>query len=383
MPSSVPYQREYGLDWLRVIAFLILIGYHTGMFFVPWKWHVKNPELSESLAWVMLFFNRWRLPLLFFISGAGVYYALRKRSWGEFAGERMRRLFLPLAFGMFVIVPPQIYYERLDQGVSFSSYWAFWRTVFDFVSYPQGSLSWHHLWFVAYILVFSLLGIPVFALLKTARAGSLIEAFARFCEKPGAIYLVGVPNLLLAAWLGPKWPTTHNLTADWANLTGSLLTFLWGFIICGNERFLSLIVRKRREFLIVALLLTAVFYGLRLTDVRESWSPVQRFAVSLTVESYMGMAWIVTLVGWSREKLNRDSPLLRYATEAVYPFYIVHQTITVTLAYYMIGWNASIPVKLPLLAGGTFLGSWAFFEITRRHPLTRLLFGMKPVRSNP
>jgi hypothetical protein len=90
------------------------------------------------------------------------------------------------------------------------------------------------------------------------------------------------------------------------------------------------------------------------------------------------MSWLLALVGWSREKLNRDSPLLRYATEAVYPFYIAHQTITVALGYSMIGWAAPIAVKLPLLAGGTFLGSWVVFEVTRRNPVTRVLFGMKP-----
>lgn len=378
MGSLADARREYGLDWLRVFAFLILIGYHTGMFFVPWAWHVKNPEQSESLTWVMLFFNHWRLPLLFFISGAGVFFALRRRSYARFAGERLRRLLVPLVFGMLVVVPPQIYYERMYRGATFASYWDFWKTVFELTPYPQGNMSWHHLWFVVYILVYSLVGIPVFAMLKSGGGRRVVEALARFCERPGAIYLVNVPNMIVAAWLGPKWPTTHNLIADWANLTGALLTFLWGFIICGNDRFLNLIVRKRREFLLVAIVITAAFYGLRLTDWRASWTPQQRFFSSLLIDAYMGMSWLLALVGWSREKLNRDSPLLRYATEAVYPFYIAHQTITVALGYSMIGWAAPIAVKLPLLAGGTFLGSWVVFEVTRRNPVTRVLFGMKP-----
>ncbi len=378
-PSSNP-AREYGLDWLRVIAFAILIGYHTGMFFVPWDWHIKNPERSESLTLVMLFFNRWRLPLLFLISGAGVAFSLRRRGYAQFAGERLHRLLLPLVFGMLVIVPPQIYFERLDRGVSYSSYLEFWKTVFAFQSYPQGNLSWHHLWFVAYILVFSLVCIPIFAALKSARGQQLVEALARLCEKPGAIYLIGLPNLALAAWLGPKWPTTHNLTSDWANLTGSLLTFLWGFVICGNPRFLDVIVRKRRELLLFALVMTVLFYGYRLTPLRESWTPLQRMSASMLIDSYMGFGWVLALLGWSRVKLNRDSRLLRYATEAVYPFYIVHQTIIIAIAYHMIGWNAPIAVKFPLVAAGTFFGSWAVFEITRRHAATRILFGMKPAR---
>jgi hypothetical protein len=231
---------------------------------------------------------------------------------------------------------------------------------------------------VAYILVFSVLGIPVFAALKSRTGRRAVEALARFCEKPGAVYLINVPNMIVAAWLGPKWPTMPNLIADWANLTGSLLTFLWGFIICGNDRFLGLIERKRREFLLLAAVLTVVFYAFRLTDWRAAWTPEQRLLSSVLVETYMGMGWICGLVGFSRANLNRDSRYLRYANEAVYPFYIVHQTITIALAYPMIGWTAPIPVKLPLLAAGTFLGSWLVYELTRRHRVTRLLFGMKP-----
>ena len=95
--------REFGLDWLRVFAFTVLIVYHSGMPFVRWGWHIENSDKSTLLEYVMLFANRWRLPLLFFISGAGVAFSLRRRGWGEFAGERLRRLLLPVAFAMFVI----------------------------------------------------------------------------------------------------------------------------------------------------------------------------------------------------------------------------------------------------------------------------------------
>ncbi len=369
-------RREYGLDWLRVIAFVILIGYHTGMFFVSWDWHIKNPERSRALEWVMLFFNRWRLPLLFFISGAGVFFSLRRRSLAQFAAERIRRLLLPLAFGMLVVIPPQIYFERMYRGQAVGSYWEFWATVFHFVPYPAGNTSWHHLWFVAYILVYSLACMPLFALLKSGAGRRFVESLARAAERGAVIYLFSIPSLAVAVWLGPRWPVTHNLIADWANLTGSLLTFLWGFIICGNERFLGTLQRRRREFLIVAVAMTAAMYGLLLGRWTAGWTPAARLWAGAVVNAYLGMGWIFSLVGYSRTYLNRESPALRYATRAVYPFYIVHQTITVCLAFYMTGWSAPIAVKFPLLAGGTFLGSWIIFELARRTPVTRALMGI-------
>ena len=103
--------RRYDLDWLRFIAIVILLFFHTGMLFNPWGWHIKNNELSEGFRYWMAWLHYWRMPLLLFISGAGTYMALGKRSPAQFAGERFKRLFIPLLFGMFVVVPPQIYYE--------------------------------------------------------------------------------------------------------------------------------------------------------------------------------------------------------------------------------------------------------------------------------
>lgn len=378
MSPTEPRQREYGLDWLRCFAFVILIGYHTGMYFVSWPWSVKNPESSEWLTWVMIFFNRWRLPLLFFISGAGVGFSLRRRTNGQFVRERLRRLLIPLAFGMFVIVPPQIYIERIREGWHYASYWEFWGTVFRMVPYPKGNLSWHHLWFLPYILTYSLLGLPLFAALRTAKGRAFTDGLARLCDIPGIIYLVNVPNIAAGVILGPHWPVTNNLTSDWANFTGSLITFLWGFVICGSPRFLDLIQRRCREFLFVAVGTMVLFYGIRLPHVLDGTSPYQRLWIFTLVDSYFGMAMILTLVGWSRTLLNRDSPALRYATQAVYPFYIVHQTITVLLGYAWLGWHAPFVVKFPALFGGTFLGSWMVYETVRRNRVSRLLFGMKP-----
>jgi surface polysaccharide O-acyltransferase-like enzyme len=375
-PGARP--REYALDWLRVIAFVVLIGYHCGMYFVPWPWSVKNPVSSQWLTWVMDFFNRWRLPLLFFISGAGVCFSLERRTQAQFVRERLRRLLIPLVFGMFVIIPPQIYVERVMAGWHYTSYWAFWGTTFTTGAYPKGNLSWHHLWFLPYILTYSLLGLPLFAALRTRAGRAWSDGLARLCDRPGFIYLLNLPNIAVGLWLGPHWPTTHNLTSDWADFTGSLITFLWGFIICGNPRFLDLIERRRREFLYVALGMTVLFYGRSLPQVLPNASHFQWLILNNLIDAYFGMAMILSLVGWGRALLNQDSAALRYATAAVYPFYITHQTITILLGYAWLGWNVPFVLKFPALFGGTLLGSWLIYEAVRRHPLSRLLFGMKP-----
>jgi glucan biosynthesis protein C len=371
-----PADREYGLDWLRVFAFCILILYHSGMAFVSWDWHLKNPQQSSTLEFFMLLVNRWRLPLLFLISGAGVFFSLRRRSFLEFSSERLKRLLIPLLVGIFVIVPPQIYFERLSQGAQYT-YAEFYPSVFQFSPYPAGSFSWHHLWFVAYILVYSLVGIPVFAFLRRDAGRRLVATMVQMFERwPLLIYLVNVPNILVDVFLGPHWPRTGNLISDWANLTGAFLTFLWGFIIASNSDFLGLITRRRREFLIAGFAVAALFFTANYAFT-GSWPRAASFWFRTLVSSYFGMTWIFALVGYARAVITQPSRWLTYATQAVYPFYIFHQTITVAIVYYVIPWSIGVWPKLAIVAVVTFAGSWLLFEIVRRLSILRPLFGLK------
>jgi glucan biosynthesis protein C len=114
------------LDWLRVIAIAILLVYHTGMLFVGWDFHIQNPETIDALARPMDFSHRLRMPLLFVIAGAGMWLAARRRSVASLMGERTRRLLVPVVFGMLVIVPPQLYIERLFDGQWTGGYWEFY-----------------------------------------------------------------------------------------------------------------------------------------------------------------------------------------------------------------------------------------------------------------
>ena len=62
--------RRYDVDWLRSLAFILLIFYHIGMFYVAdWGWHVKSEYQSQFLKNIMLLVNQWRMPLIFLISG--------------------------------------------------------------------------------------------------------------------------------------------------------------------------------------------------------------------------------------------------------------------------------------------------------------------------
>jgi peptidoglycan/LPS O-acetylase OafA/YrhL len=90
--------------------------------------------------------------------------------------------------------------------------------------------------------------------------------------------------------------------------------------------------------------------------------------------------WLMAILGYARRYLNFSTKALQYANEAVYPFYILHQTVIVCIAYYMINWQASIAVKYTLICIGMFLICWLLYEfLIKRTNLTRMLFGLKPL----
>ncbi len=373
-PAGQP--RHYYLDWLRVLAFGLLIFFHTGMFFVSWEWHIKNNQLSEWLELPMIFSSQWRMSQLFIISGAAVFFALRKRTGGSFAGERLKRILLPLAFGMFVVVPPQIYFERLTQGKAFS-YWEFYPSVFQFQPYPEGSFSWHHLWYLAYIFVYSLIALPLFLYWKSGKADRMAGNVSRWMGKSWPLWLPTLWLWLGDAWLEDRWPSSHDLLFDWANHFQYFSLFLFGYLLSWQPALGEAIQQRRKVSLTVGVTTLTILYAFFWIDWQEPEGIVDVLYGSI---KFINMwAWLLIILGFGRALLNRDSAGLRYANEAVYPFYILHQTIIICLAYPVIHWNLPVGVKFGLISLGTFAVSWLLYEgLIRRFGLFRLLFGLKP-----
>ena len=108
---TTPHSRRYDLDWLRIIAFGLLIFYHIGMFYVSWDFHVKSVHAGPDIEPLMKLINPWRMTVLFIISGVALRFAMDMARFGRFAWSRFWRRFLPLAFGVLVIVAPQSWLE--------------------------------------------------------------------------------------------------------------------------------------------------------------------------------------------------------------------------------------------------------------------------------
>ncbi len=365
--------RRYDLDWLRVLVFLLLIFYHVGMFFVPWDWHIKNDRLYQWLEYPMLFINQWRLPILFVISGMGTSYALAKRTGKQFAWERIKRLLLPLAIGILLVVPPQVYFERLASGQFSGGYWCFWPAEAFIGVYPEGNFSWHHLWFLPYLLLFSLVLIPLFISLRKNPDNRFLQWVKQQLKRPAGFLWFLIPLLLAQIFLKPYFPETHALIGDWFTLANYLLLFFYGYVfIAIKEVFWTTVLRNRRMFLNSGIFFFSLWIWLISTNPEggEYLKPVARVANCFS--------WILAIFGYAGNYLNRNNAFLAYANQAVYPFYILHQTITVSLGYYVKDLEWGFGTKFLFLSTGTFIITFLIYEfLIRRRNILRPLFGLK------
>ncbi len=382
MPKT---SRRYDLDALRVIAFALLILYPVGMYYVAdWGWHIKSPAPSEFLKNLMYLTNPWRMSLLFFVSGAALYFACQKLSRLELVNLRNKRLLLPLVFSMAVIVPPQLYVELVtSEGAQFS-YGEFYRLYLDIntEAYPQhqhsplGLWTWNHLWFLAYLWVYTLVFVVVKPLMDRA-AASLSDA------RPSWLVLLLLPVALLTLnrlALADDYPPSNALFGDWYNHARYLGFLFAGYLLADCAGFWELLGRYRWRWLGGALVAYVVLLGIAHEQV-PVWFPfvgedAQTVLIRLLV-SFDQWLWVAAVLGLGFHYLNRPGRILSYMNVAILPWYILHQTLIVVLAFWLSSLSLPQPVEVALLITATVLGCALGYELVKRFWLGRLLFGLK------
>ncbi|MCC3158247.1 acyltransferase family protein [Hymenobacter sp. 15J16-1T3B] len=372
-----PTARHTYLDWLRLLCIAGVLVFHCAMpFATDEQWHIRNAESSNLLLELVAFMHLWRMPLLFFVSGAVSYYMLRRRSAGSFVGLRVRRLLVPLVFGMLVVVPPQIYMERLTQGFQ-GSFWHFYPSIFTTGSYPHGNLSWHHLWFVAYLLDYDLLLAPLFAWLAGPRSAGFRARLGRLAGGY-RVYLLAVPGIVWYAATSRALPQTNDLIHDGSFFVYWLLFVLMGFVCAAQPALLARLEQLRRSSLTVGFVALLALNYLRWNNVElpDGFPPVFPPTIAWSL--------VLAFIGYGKHYLQRPHPALNYLNQAAYPFYILHQTVIVVLAYYVVQTPDSVPSKYLFLVVVTLLVSMGLFHLLIRPvPVLRFLFGMKPQEPRP
>jgi hypothetical protein len=383
--NSPPGERLFYVDWLRIAAFTLLVLYHVGMLYVPWHFHVKQEPTYATLEPLMRLSNPWRMGLLFAISGLATGLMLGRPG---LARERSRRLLLPLLLGMAVIVPPQAWLQVREQFGYPGGYLDFLRLYFSayggFCNARECLVlpTWNHLWFLPYLWAYTMLALLALRWLPAAWPSCLADRLAR----PPGWALLALPALALGALRGhlyPRFGETHALVDDWAAHAAYLPLFCFGLLLARRRGLLAQLQGLRWPALALGLAGWAVLVGYPglvagWPAVPEAWRLPMRWA-------FAAAQWggIVAAFGFARTHLNFDHRWRAPLTEAVFPLYLVHQTILIAAAVALRSLALPAGPEAALIVALTFGGGIAAWQVARRVRGLRPWMGLSPRPAPP
>jgi peptidoglycan/LPS O-acetylase OafA/YrhL len=376
--------RLYYLDWLRVLAILTVFVYHTSRLFNVEDWAVKNPTWYPWVEVWNGFATTWMLPLIFVISGASLFYAAGKgeggiRGAGTFVKDKALRLLVPWLVCVFTHASLQRYLERITHGEFSGSFFQYLPQYYT----SDLNLYGAHLWYLWVLFLFSVLLYPLLRWLK-GRGRDVLSKLGDLLALPGAVYALVLPSILLAVLLDYE-----NMPRDagW-----NFFVYLWltlaGFLIASDERLQASAERLRWLSLPLGLFLVGLFLALlQILVVGQGMVPAYGtwlYTLGWGIRALASWCAILAILGFGRKYLNFSTPSLKYANEAVLPFYILHQTIIMGVGCFVVQWAIPDLLKWVIVLLVSFVFIMVLYEfLVRRFNVMRFLFGMKPLPKAP
>jgi len=396
MSTDIPKiidSRRYDIDWLRTLAFILLIFYHIGQFYVmDWGWHVKSAYLSEPLKNIMLLVNQWRMPLIFLISGVALSLVESKLSSSKLLESRLSRVLLPLLFGMFLIVPPQVYYELVQSEGYAAGYFEFLKLYLNInttmysehqlltirTGFSLGLITYNHLWYLLYLFTYTLIYVAIKPLLVKINWKKLDKSTSAYTILAIPLLLCLFYDLVLLQYFPDD---TFVLIGDWYNHALYFTMFMLGYALAKSPSVWQTLIEYRKTWLVLAI----ISYTLMIIRFNRAWgfdvdyndaSMVTQILIS-AIWSVNKVFWLLALLGFAGAYLNRPNPILTYMNEAVLPWYILHQTLIIIFAMKLAELKLGPVLEPSLLIMLTFLGCAIGYEIIKRFTVTRFIFGLK------
>jgi hypothetical protein len=357
------------VDWLRVVAVAGVFLVHVCEVFNPWdEWHITSPHPTRLAGEVALIMAPWIMPLFMLLAGVSAWYALEHRTNAGYVRERVLRVLLPLVVGTLVLVPPQVYLERRLNGQFSGSFWSFYPHFFQGI-YPKGNFSWHHLWFLAHLFVYSLLALPLFRYWRSERGGASLRWIAqRFSARGGVIWLA-LPLILERSLLWGLFPERHMLTTDWANHSLLFVAYVYGFILAATPQLGQAIDKQWPVAANAAVLSTIALSIGAWTDLIPDRLPdpyAKGHVAFWVLYALCAWAWMVATLGVARRWLRDETVLLRYGRAIGYEWYLVHQPVIVALAYLIVQSRMAVGAQFSVLLLASFVLTWIGAELVRR-----------------
>ncbi|SFF59410.1 acyltransferase family protein [Thermoflexibacter ruber] len=334
--------RHYQFDWVRILAFALLIAFHISCIFTRENWYIVNAEKSQILTLIFKFISQWRIPLLFFISGAVLAFAIKPNAISKYITNRVIRLLIPLFFSMVVVNVPISFYSALFNKSYQGSFWDFYAYVLE-----NKQFHWQHLWYVAYLFVYSLLALPLFIYVLKNKV-NFNNFIAYFIHKIRFLLLF-LPLILVHLSLVDSFPITHLIWGDWYFFTFNFVIFMYGFLFANSNTLIGLVHQHRLRFLLVVISLTFLLIIFE----RLETNAIIYYIFKILKPAYI-LLCIVTIIAFAHQYLSFNHKWISYLSQAIYPFYILHMPITVIIGYYVVALNLNLYIKFIILKSKRF-----------------------------
>jgi peptidoglycan/LPS O-acetylase OafA/YrhL len=378
---AVQSNRRYELDWLRVLAILLVFLYHSTRFFNLGDWHVKN---VHTFVWVEIwnvFATRWMMPLFFIISGASLFYAIGKSGgWPKFYVDKFLRLMIPVLLASVTHSALQVYLERLTHGQFSGSFFSFLPGYFDGVYLATGmpgNFAYHgmHLWYLFFLFLYGLVCYRLFIWLK-AGGREILNRITSLFAIPGLVYLWFVLPLLIMRALIPQ------AVLDAGSGGWGFLYYIWflisGFLMASSDRLQHNIKNQRWISLLLGVVLMSAFLYQSFSSSRVVFPLWISDWIYALLSFFSAWCWLLAILGFGMRYLAFDRPLLRYANEGVLPFFILHQTVLLGTGYFIMSWEIPDVLKWAIVFTSSFVIIMALYTLLiQKFEPFRFLFGMK------
>jgi glucans biosynthesis protein C len=369
---NVIKERSYYIDWLRVIATIGIFLFHNSRVYDYGDWSIKNIQTTLFATQFVEFMNIWMMPLFFVLSGASVYFSLRSRTGSSFLKERFFRIMIPwLVTGMFIMGPIQVYLERLSHGQFEGNIFQFLPHYFDGLYGFGGNFAFHgmHLWYLMQLSIFSVILLPLF--LPRIKIGtSLAQSIALKLGRPWVLPLLFIPVGIMALLSESIGLGVTEQMGSW-DILSYMMFFILGYMLFASPGLQEAIRKQGGWFLAGAVIFSALHLTLTFY-VRPS------FYDSVDIRLLATWGWVVGLLWLARLLLNFTNRFLAHVNEMVLPFYILHQTLIIVVAYFIVQTNLAAPIKYGITAFLAFASIVVIYELlVSRVGVLRFIFGMK------
>lgn len=345
--------RIYAFDWLRIMACAVVVLIHCLHMFGELYSAREALRLNDDGMYAISFVTYWCMDVFFLLAGASTWLALRKKTARQFLTERFQRLLLPLVIGFILLVPCQAYFELVSNGRYSGTLMEFYPYFLGNILF-KGQFSWiianiHHLWFLAYLFVFSLVALPLCVYLRGTRGMAWVERLAALCERPGGFLLPVLPIVGVELGLRALFPVYCGL----ADALCWLLFYLSGYILFASPRLRQALHRQGRSALELALAALLVIFTIGSTGILHSWMSAPNYSLAcLLFQVLAALAlWscVLATLAAGEKYLNRNTTFLAYGSAASFSWYLLHFPIVIIVAYCLLPRHLPAPAAYGLI----------------------------------